>query len=87
MYHSFREYKVFSYDQCLATILDKTVEKITFLGGIFSKFRSWPILPSPLPLEVVLLGLQKKDGSLNICRKQLSTGGGGFLYAKPLIWK
>ena len=87
MYHSFREYKVLSYDQCLATILDKTVEKITFLWGIYSKFRSRPILPSPLPLEVVLLGLQKKDGSLNICRKQLSTGGGGFIYAKPLIWK
>ena len=87
MYHSLREYKVLSYDQCLATILDKTDEKITFLGGIFSKFRSLPILPSPLPLEVVLLGLQKKDASLKICRKQLWTWGGGFLHAKPLIWK
>ena len=87
MYHSLREYKVLSYGQCLATILDKTDEKITFLGDIFSKFRSRPILPSPLPLEVVLLGLQKKDGSLSICSKQLWTGGEGFLYAKPLIWK
>ena len=57
------------------------------LGGHFSKLRSRPILPSPLPLEAVLLGLQKKAGSLSICRKQLWTGGGGFLYAKPLIWK
>ena len=54
-----------------ATILDKTVEKIAFLGVIFSKLRSRPILPSPLPLEAVLLGLQKKAGSLSICRKQL----------------
>ena len=54
-----------------ATILDKTVEKIAYLEGIFSKLRSRPILPSPLPLEAVLLGLQKKAGSLSICRKQL----------------
>ena len=70
-----------------ATILDKTVEKIAYLGGIFSKLRSQPILPSPLPLEAVLLGLQKKAGSPSICRKKLWTGGGGFLYAKPFIWK
>ena len=69
------------------TILDKTVEKIAYLGGIFSKLRSRPILPSPLPLKAVLLGLQRKAGSLSICWKQLLTGGGGFLYAKPLIWK
>ena len=55
----------------IATILDKTVEKIAYLGGIFSKLRSRPILPSPLPLEAVLLGLQKKAGSLSICGKQL----------------
>ena len=42
-----------------------------FLQGIFSKLRSRPILPSPLPLEAVLLGLQKKARSLSICRKQL----------------
>ena len=78
----------FSFEcHVIVTILDKTVEKIAYLGGIFSKLRSRPILPSPLPLEAVLLGLQKKAGSLSICRKQLWTGGGGFLYAKPLIWK
>ena len=54
-----------------AAILDKTVEKIAYLGGIFSKLRSRPILPYPLPLEAVLLGLQEKAGSLSICRKQL----------------
>ena len=30
-----------------ATILDKTVEKIAFLGGIFSELHSRPILPLP----------------------------------------
>ena len=53
------------------TILDKPVEKIAYLGGIFFKLQSRPILPSPLPLEAVLLALQKKAGSLSICRKQL----------------
>ena len=50
----------------ITTILDKTVEKIAYLGGIFSKLPSRRILPSPLPLEAVLLGLQKKAGSLSI---------------------
>ena len=56
---------------CRLQSWNKTVEKIVYLGGIFSKLRSRPILPSPLPLEAVLLGLQKKAGSLSICRKQL----------------
>ena len=30
----------------IATILDKTVEKIAYLGGIFSELRRRPILPS-----------------------------------------
>ena len=56
----------------IATILDKTVEEIAFLGGIFSELRSQPILPSaPSPGSSVLLGLQKKAGSPSICRKQL----------------
>ena len=56
------------------TILDKTVEKIAYLGGIFSKLRSQPILPSPLPLEAVLLGLQKKAGSLSGGNFELGEG-------------
>ena len=51
-----------------ATILDKTVEKSAYLERISSKLRSRPILPSPLPLEAVLLGLQKKAGSLELGR-------------------
>ena len=69
------------------TILDKTVEKIACLGAFFLDFVADRFFPPPLPLEAVLLGLQKKAGSLSICRKQLWTGGGGFLYPKPFIWK
>ena len=69
--NSFYDYFRFCIFRKQSTILDKTVEKSAFLQGIFSKLRSRPILPSPLPLEAVLLGLQKKAGSLSICRKQL----------------
>ena len=69
------------------TILDKTVEKIAYLGAFFLNFVADRFFPPPLPLEAMLLGLQKKAGSLSICRKQLWIGGGGILYAKPLIWK
>ena len=68
-------------------ILDKTVEKIAYLGAFFRNFVADRFFPSPLPLEAMLLGLLKKAGSLSISRKQLWIGGGGILYAKPLIWK
>ena len=54
-----------------ATILDKTVEKIAYLGAFLLNFVADRFFPPPLPLEAVLLGLQKKAGSLSICRKQL----------------
>ena len=57
--------------QELSTILDKTVEKIAYLGAFFLNFVADRFFPPPLPLEAVLLGLQKKAGSLSICRKQL----------------
>ena len=70
--NSFYDYFKFCIFRKQSTILDKTVEKIAFLGGTFSKLRSRPILPFLLlPLEAVLLGLQKKAGSLSICSKQL----------------
>ena len=55
----------------IATILDKTVEEIAFWGAFFLNFVANRFFPPPLPLEAVLLGLQKKAGSLSICRKQL----------------
>ena len=58
----------------VATVLDKTVEKSAYLGGggaFFLNFVADRFFPHPLPLEAVLLGLQKKAGSLSICRKQL----------------
>ena len=54
-----------------ATILDKTVEKIAYLGAFFLNFVADRFFPPPLPLGAVLLGLQKKAGFLSICRKQL----------------
>ena len=53
-----------------ATILDKTVEKIAYLGAFFLNFVTDRFFP-PLPLEAMLLGLLKKAGSLSISRKQL----------------
>ena len=44
-----------------ATILDKIVEKIAFLGGIFSKLRSRPILPSPPPPGSSVVGSSKES--------------------------
>ena len=43
------------------TILDKTVEKIAFLGGIFSKHRSRPILPFPPPPGSSVFGSSKES--------------------------
>ena len=57
----------------------KLLRKLHTRGGIFSNLRSRPILLSSLPLKAVLLGLQKKAGSLSVCGKQLWTGEGGFL--------
>ena len=44
-----------------ATVLDKTVEKIAFLGGIFSKLRSRPILPVPPPPGSSVVGSSKES--------------------------
>ena len=84
----FRKVKV-KNQKIRSTILDKTVEKIAYLGGIFSKLRSRPILPSPPPPGSSVVGSSKEsripkhlqDATLNWGR------GGGGLYAKPLIWK
>ena len=43
------------------TTLDKTVEKIAFLGVIFSKPRSRPILPSPSPPGSNVVGSSKES--------------------------
>ena len=57
--------------QASSTILDKTVEKIAYLGAFFLNFVADRFFPPPLPLEAMLLGLLKKAGSLSISRKQL----------------
>ena len=55
----------------VTAILDKTVEKIAYLGAFFLNFVADRFFPPPLPLEAMLLGLLKKTGSLSISRKQL----------------
>ena len=56
----------------IATILDKTaLRKLHIWVAFFLNFVADRFFPPPLPLEAVLLGLQKKAGSLSICRKQL----------------
>ena len=65
---------IFLLKDALYTILDKTVEKIAYLGAFFLNFVADRFFPPPLPLEAVLLGLQKKAGSLSICRKQVVRG-------------
>ena len=44
-----------------ATTLDKTVEKIAYLGGIFSEFCSRPILPSSPPPGSSVVGSSKES--------------------------
>ena len=47
-------------DKTLPTILDKTLDKVTYLESIFPNSVALAILPSLLSLEAVLLCLQKK---------------------------
>ena len=49
----------------------KLLRKLHIWGAFFLNFVADRFFPPPLPLEAVLLGLQKKAGSLSICRKQL----------------
>ena len=49
----------------------KLLRKLHSWGAFFLNFVADRFFPPPLPLEAVLLGLQKKAGSLSICRKQL----------------
>ena len=49
----------------------KLLRKLRTWGAFFLNFVADRFFPPPLPLEAMLLGLQKKAGSLSICRKQL----------------
>ena len=73
----------------VATVLDKTVEKSVYLGGggIFSKLRSRPILPSPPSPGSSVVGSLKESRIPKYLWEATLNWGRGFLYAKPLIWK
>ena len=72
-----------------AAILDKILIKWHNWRAFFLNIVAAAILPvpSPLPLETVLLCLPKKAWSQGVCKEQLWTGGGGFLKVKPLVLK
>jgi len=56
-----RHWLIWHDHSSIATILDKTVEKIAYLGGIFCKLRSRPILPSPPPPGSSVVGSSKES--------------------------
>ena len=69
----------------LATILDKTVEKMSHSQSISLNMVAIPIPPSPLPLEEMLLCVLKQPWSLDVCRKQLWPGARGIWYRKSVV--
>ena len=73
----------------VGTVLDETVEKSAYLGegGIFSKLRSRPILPSPPPPGSSIVGSSKESRIPKYLWEATLNWGRGFFYAKPLIWK
>ena len=73
----------------VGTVLDKTVEKSAYLGegGIFSKLRSRPILPSPPPPGSSVVGSSKESRIPKYLWEATLNWGRGFFYTKPLIWK
>ena len=82
---SFYDYFKFCIFRKQSTILDKTVEKIAFLGGIFSKLRSRPILPSPLPPdESSVVGSSKESRISKHLQEATLNWGRGFSLRKAV---
>ena len=69
----------------LATILDKTVEKIVYLDSIFLNFVAVPVLPSPPSPESNVVVYSKE--SLISGRLWEATLNRGFLSVKASFWK
>ena len=67
-----------------STILDKTVEKIAYLGGIFSKLRSRPILPSPPPPGSSVVGSSKESRIPKHLQEATLNWGRGFSLRKAI---
>ena len=67
------------WNTIMPTILDKTVEKIAYLGGIFSKLRSRPILPFPPPPGSSVVGSSKESRiSKHLAGSNFELGEGVF---------
>ena len=79
----FRKVKV-KNQKIRSTILDKTVEKIAYLGGIFSKLRSRPILPSPSPPGSSVVGSSKESRIPKHLQEATLNWGRGFSLRKAI---
>ena len=63
----------------------KLLRKCHILRAFFLTSLLYCILPSPLPLEAMLLCVLKQPWSLDICRKQHWPGGRGIWYRKSVV--
>ena len=63
----------------------KLLRKYHILRAFFLTSSLYRVLPSPLPLEVMLLCVLKQPWSLDICRKQHWPGGRGIWYRKSVV--
>ena len=63
----------------------KLLRKCHILRAFFLTSSLYRVLPSPLPLEAMLLCVLKQPWSLDICRKQHWPGGRGIRYRKSVV--
>ena len=63
----------------------KLLRKCHILRAFFLTSSLYRVLPSPLPLEAMLLCVLKQPWSLDICRKQHWPGGRGIWYRKSVV--
>ena len=63
----------------------KLLRKCHIRRAFFLTSSLYRVLPSPLPLEAMLLCVLKQPWSLDICRKQHWPGGRGIWYRKSVV--
>ena len=63
----------------------KLLRKCHILRAFFLTSSLYRVLPSPLPLEAMLLCVLKQPWSLDICRKQHWPGGRGIWYRRSVV--
>ena len=83
LYNVFKP-KLFSFVVYLRS-WTKLLRKCHILRAFFLTSSLYRVLPSPLPLEAMLLCVLKQPWSLDICRKQHWPGGRGIWYRKSVV--